>query len=79
MDNILKPDYYLDCGERYQPNVVANIWNLKGSMPQSLKYIKRAGLKVPNGRTPLEAEIEDLGKAISQIQNRIDYLENKFD
>lgn len=43
----------------------------------AIKYLWRAGLKVEEGLTDKQKEIEDLRKAIWYIQDRIKQLEGK--
>lgn len=47
------------------------------SVGNAIKYLWRAGLKIEEGLTNKEKEIEDLKKAIWYINDRIKQLENE--
>jgi hypothetical protein len=66
----IRPEYY-QTDSPYEPIKIIRYYNLEFERANSLKYILRAGVKNK------ETEHEDLIKAITYLQLRVDFLEAK--
>ena len=69
-DNVNHPNHYCE-GRKYEPWDVIVDWQLDYLTGSAVKYLSRAGRKDPSKET------EDLRKAISYIEKRIEVLESR--
>ena len=66
-NSVNKPAHYTE-GRKYEPIDVIEDWNLGFCAGNALKYISRAGRKSSGSLSKKEKTIEDIDKAIWQLQ-----------
>lgn len=69
-----RPAHYTE-GRKYEPRDVMYDWKLPVGPATALKYISRLGRK-PNGKSPIEAVVEDCAKAINYLNDYMDRVKS---
>lgn len=73
------PDHYGGANNPYEVIKVLEAWDLNPHAFNAVKYIARAGKKVPLGLSSTEAEIRDLRKAVVYCERRVALLQKWHD
>lgn len=69
-----RPAHYIE-GRKFEPRDVMYDWKLPVGPATALKYISRLGRK-PNGKSKVEAVVEDCSKAINYLNDYMDRVKS---